>query len=252
MLRSFVEKITRYFSFQRRLPAALGGAHIYVSPSAGLRYLFHSMETIDPILHALAKEFVRPDHIVWDVGANIGLFTFAAAHLAGPRGRVISFEPDAWLVQLLRRSSAKQPATSAPVQIIPAAVADTCALRTFNLSSRSRSMNFLSGHGLIRTEKIAEQQTVVSVNLDWVAEQAPLPDILKIDVEGAEVEVLRGANSILEEKHPVILCETGSEHAPQVTALLRDKGYHIYDGSVPSKQRKKLGSAPWSTVAIAG
>jgi hypothetical protein len=103
MLRSFLEKATRKSSFRRTLPADVGGASIYVSGSAGLKYLFRQMESVDPALCRSAQEFVARGHVVWDIGANIGLFSFASAHLAGPDGKVFAFEPDSWLVQLLRR-----------------------------------------------------------------------------------------------------------------------------------------------------
>ena len=65
------------------------------------------MNDVDPVLMNLVKEFVRPRSVVWDIGANVGLFTFAAASLAGPEETVM--RPDAWLVQLLRRSAKLQP-----------------------------------------------------------------------------------------------------------------------------------------------
>jgi FkbM family methyltransferase len=209
------------------------------------------MDSIDPTLCALAKEFVHSGNVVWDVGANVGLFSFAAAHHAGPDGRVISFEPDVWLVQMLRRSSSVQPSSSAPVQIVPVAVAESCGLRTFNIAFRSRSANFLSGYGSSQTGGVEDQQTVVSASLDWLAERLPLPDVIKIDVEGAELEVLSGALGLLEKRHPTILCEVSSERSSGVTALLKAKGYRIYDGEVSSVRREVLQSAPWSTVAIA-
>lgn len=230
---------------------AHGGAPIYVSASAGLKYLFRSMDSIDPALCDLAKEFVHSGNVVWDVGANVGLFSFVAAHHAGPNGRVVSFEPDVWLVQMLRRSSLLSPSSSAPVQVVPIAVAESCDLRTFNIASRSRSANFLSGYGSSQVGGIAEQQTVVSMSLDWLAERLPPPDVIKIDVEGAEFEVLSGAIGVLEKKHPVILCEVSSERSHEVTALLKNKGYRIYDGEVSSAHRQELQTAPWSTVAIA-
>ena len=114
MLRSIIEQATKPLRFRRRLPAAFGRIPIYVSPSAGLRYLFRCMSDVDPVLLRLVSEFVTTDSVVWDVGANVGLFSFAAAFKAGPRGLVVALEPDVWLVQLLRRSSRIQPLASAP------------------------------------------------------------------------------------------------------------------------------------------
>src|SRR5271156_5693911 len=115
MLRSFLERATRRTSFRRSLPTLAGGVQIYVSGSAGLKYLFRPMKSVDPVLCSTAEEFVKKGHVVWDVGANIGLFSFAAAHLAGDKGRVFAFEADVWLVQLLRRSASIQPSTSGAV-----------------------------------------------------------------------------------------------------------------------------------------
>ncbi len=174
------------------------------------------MDSVDPALCGLAREFVARDHVVWDVGANIGLLSFASAHLAGGTGKVFAFEPDAWLVQLLRHSASIQPPSSAPVQIVPVAVASACDLRTFNIAVRSRATNSLAGYGHNQTGGIAEQQTVMTVALDWLAERLPLPDVIKIDVEGAELEVLNGAIGLLKRKAPTVLCEVSADHSRDV------------------------------------
>jgi FkbM family methyltransferase len=250
MLRSFLEKATRRSSFRRALPALVGGVPIYVSGSAGLKYLFRPMESVDPALCGLAHEFVARDHVVWDIGANIGLFSFASAHLAGQGGKVFAFEPDVWLVQLLRHSVAIQPASSASVQIIPAAVASSCDLRTFNIAVRSRATNSLAGYGHGQTGGIAERQTVMTVSLDWLADRLPLPDVVKIDVEGAEFEVLSGAVGLLRKKGPIVLCEVSAERSREVADLLKGIGYRIYDGESVGNERQEVVAAPWSTVAI--
>jgi FkbM family methyltransferase len=250
MLRSFVEKTTRRSSFRRALPTQVGGARIYVSGSAGLKYLFRPMESVDPTLCNMAKEFVQSGHVVWDVGANVGLFSFAAAHLAGRSGQVFAFEADLWLVQLLQRSVSIQPSTSGPVQIVPTAVANACDLRVFNIAARSRASNFLAGYGQSQTGGVAERQTVIAVSIDWLAERLPLPDVLKIDVEGAELEVLEGASDLLKRKGPVIICEVSSEHSKRVTDLLKRFGYKIYDADTQRAERRELVTASWNTVAI--
>ncbi len=250
MLRTLVEKSTNRLTFRRRLPREYGGSRLCVSPSAGLRYLFRPMRDIDPTLFALAREFVGSGSIVWDLGANIGLFSFAAAHFAGAAGRVICFEPDAWLVQLLRRSCRLQPASSSPVEVVPAAIAESVALRTFNIGFRSRSTSFLSGYGSTQSGGVCERQTVVALSLDWLSERMPLPDVIKIDVEGAELEILRGGIRLLEQKRPVVLCEVSAQYSGEVAALLKNLGYRLHDGEVSPSQRRELSLAPWSTIAI--
>ena len=198
MLRRLAERLSRDLTLRRRLPAEFGRAPILVTPSAGLRYITRRMDAVDPVLMGLAREFVKPGAVVWDVGANVGLFAFAAASLAGPGGQVVAMEPDAWLVQLLRRSARMQPDGSAPVRIIPAAVASSPSLRTLCLAERSRAANHLSGYGTTQTGGTREDQTIVALTLDWMAQFAPLPSLIKIDVEGAELEVLEGASVLFE------------------------------------------------------
>jgi hypothetical protein len=74
--------------------------------------------------------------------------------------------------------------------------------------------------------------------------------VIKIDVEGAELEVLEGASGLLERHAPVIICEVCTERSTEVTALLRRFGYSIYDGDVRQTERHALAAAPWNTVAI--
>lgn len=250
MIRTATEKLTRRVCFRRRLPSDLGHNPIWVSPSAGLRFLFGRMKETDPVLFNLAREFVHRGNVVWDVGANVGLFAFSSAHLSGSKGTVVALEPDAWLVQLLRRSSLAQPASCAPVHIIPAAVAQSVDLRTFQIAARSRATNSLKGYGSTQTGGVAEEQIVVTVSLDWLSERYALPDVLKIDVEGAELEVLRGAEALFERKRPLLLCEISGETSSEVTRLLLSKGYRLYDGVTSKEERKELSSAPWTTIAL--
>jgi hypothetical protein len=84
-IRRFVERTTRSWRYRRHLPSQ-----------------FKSMDQVDPPLLRNARELVRLGDVV-QVN-EYWLFTFAAAALSGSKGAVVAFEPDAWLVQLLRRS----------------------------------------------------------------------------------------------------------------------------------------------------
>lgn len=250
LLRRFIESATHGVTFTRRLPKAFGGGRIVVSTDGGLRYLFRRMENIDPLLHEWVRCYVNPGNVVWDAGANVGLFTFAAAHCAGVDGRVIALEPDSTLAGMLRRSAALQPRTSAPVDIVPVAVGREIELRTFNIAKRARSSNYLDGYGTIYTGDVSERHTVPTVTLDWLATQMPLPQVLKIDVEGAELELLRGAKDVLSQARPVVICEVFGEHSAEVADILRALNYKVYDGSLPRAQRQPLDLAPYHTIAL--
>ena len=86
LLRSVLERATHRIVISRRLPAQFGKTRIYVSTEGGLRYLLRDMSNVDPVLLQLAADVVRPGHTCGDSGANVGLFSFAAAAAAGRPG----------------------------------------------------------------------------------------------------------------------------------------------------------------------
>jgi FkbM family methyltransferase len=251
LARTLAERATRRWVYARRLPTSFGSVPIFVTPSAGLKFLLKPMSQTDPTLFRNVIELVRPGDVVWDVGANIGLFSFAAAARVGPNGQVIAFEPDAWLVQILRRSASAQPDASSPVRIVPAAVASEIGLRQFAIASRSRASNALTGHGYTQIMAgIYEEQTVVALSLDWLTEKLPPPNVVKCDVEGAEVEVFSGQSKTLENIRPVVICEVGRETAECMTNILVKHRYRIYDGEKPLSQDAEVATASWNTIGI--
>jgi FkbM family methyltransferase len=250
VLRGMIEHVTRDWVIRRRLSAEFARAPIHVTPSAGLRYLFRSMDSVDAVLLDLVRDVVKPGDVVWDIGANVGLFSFAAACRAGSDGLVVSLEPDAWLVQLLRLSTREQPKASAPVRVVPAAVAAEVSIRTLCLANRSRAANYLAEFGTTQTGGTREEQSVVAVTLDWLLERQPAPRVVKIDVEGAELEVLHGGRRLFETVRPIVLCEVIPSSERAVTRFLESRDYQIFDGETPAPNRLPLPVAPWSTLAI--
>src|SRR5271154_3189504 len=135
MLRTLAERLSRGLVFQRRLPPEFGGGRIFVSPDAGLRFYRRNLAAGDAILFRMVDELVKAGNVVWDVGANVGLFTFAAAHRAGKNGHVIAIEADPWLADLLGRSCELRDRNSdAPVTVVPAAASDSLVLTKFHIA----------------------------------------------------------------------------------------------------------------------
>jgi FkbM family methyltransferase len=235
VLRRLAEVASRGVVLRRRLPARFGSRTLCVSPECGLRYWRFDLGKIDPVLLDLVERYVQPGDVVWDVGANVGLFAFAAAHRAA---RVLAFEPDPWLADLLQKTAQSFP----NVFIIHAAVADYCGRGTLHIARRARGANFLLGHGSSQsggTRCLTEVRVVTLDSLD----EAP-PNVLKVDVEGSELAVLRGATRVLAESAPTIICEVAKENAAEVTARLG--GYNLFDGEsgIP------VNTAVWNTVAV--
>ncbi len=252
--RMLAERLSRRVVLSRQFPPSLGGATLYVSPGAsGLRCWKRSLVETDPHLLERTREIIFPGAVVWDIGANQGLFTFCAAGLAGPDGEVLAVEADTWLVELLRRSARANSPAIAPVTVLSAAASESVGLATFCIASRARSTNHLEGygHGTPQVGRIRERQMVVCLSLDWLFGHFRAPDVVKIDVEGAELGVLSGARELLKCKRPTLLMEVLQEHRIAVTEYLHALNYELYDADCTSGNRTPIREATWNTLALA-
>jgi FkbM family methyltransferase len=247
LLRSSLEQATHRIVIRRRLPAPFAAGRIYVSSEGRLRYLARGMAQVDPPLLRLA-ETVRPGDTVWDIGANLGLFSFAAAVAAGPAGSVLSVEPDTMMVGLLRRSAALNRG-HAPVDVLAAAVSDSLSLARFHIARRNRSTNYLDGFGTSQTGGVRTTELVPTFTLDWLASHFAAPDVIKIDVEQAEAAVLAGGSRVLGLASTVI-CEVAARNSIVVRDTLNRYGYVLYDGDLPSAKRVPVADAPPTTLAV--
>lgn len=227
--RAFAELASRGRVLRRRLPARAGGFPIFVTPDSALQYWL-PLGRSSALLFDVAGRFVSKGDVVWDVGANCGVFAFASAHAAGPAGQVLALEPDTFLVSLLRRSAAALPASCAPTDVLPCAISDGVGVARFNIARRGRSTNYLaSGSGRTDAGGVRESVSVMTVSLDWLLDRFAPPAFVKIDVEGAEAAVLRGAQRLLREARPVVLCETDADSRACIGQMFREFGYSFYD-----------------------
>ena len=248
LLRSALEQATHRIVVRRRMPAPFRAARIYVSSEGGLRYLGRGMARVDPALVRLAAETISLGNTVWDIGANLGLFSLAAAVAAGPSGRVLAVEPDTLLAGLLRRSVAVN-CGHAPVDVLAAAVSDRESVARFHIARRSRSTNHLDGFGTTQTGGVRSTQMVPTLTLDWLADHLGNPDVIKIDVEEAEAAVLAGGSRVLGGASTVI-CEVAARNALAVREILTAHGYTLYDGDLPPGERTPAAGAPPNTLAV--
>jgi len=160
MLRRIAERLTGRLVLRRHLPQHFGGGPILVSAAGGLKYLRRPLGAVDPMLLRIAERFVRVNGCVWDIGANVGLFTFAAAARAGRGGRVVAVEADDSCAALLRRT-ARLGVDRAGVTVISAAVAERCGIREFQIAARARASNALAGYGHSQMGGVARGRPIV-------------------------------------------------------------------------------------------
>jgi FkbM family methyltransferase len=254
-IRSVAERMSRDVVFKRRLPERFNRAPIFVSPEQGLRFWRFNMGACVPDLFDLVAEFVSPGMTVWDIGANLGMFSFAAAHAAGPRGFVLSIEPDIETARLLAKTRRLQNSDlCAPVDIVPIAVSDgTKRFSRFQIAARSRSSNALEGCGGSQSGNWRETRVVPTYAMDELLEHFPAPKFMKVDIEGAEQWMLRGAKKLFTEIRPTLAIEVlpdNPENPRKVGELLHEYGYKLYDAERPPAERVELPLPAYNTLAV--
>ena len=214
MIRRAAEILLAGLRVKRRLPKASGGGLIVATAGVGgLKYIFRSAKKIDPILLSVTRRLVRPGDVVWDVGANLGFFSVAAAYHANRSGYIYAFEADIEAASLLLESARLGKSDVARISIVPIALAASGGFLNFNIAKRARSANSLTGFGSTQTGGIKEVRTVPSFSLDSLLDYFSAPQVLKIDVEGAEKLVLEGASNLLKTIRPAIFCEVNAENS---------------------------------------
>ena len=155
--------------------------------------------TYEPFELELIARFLKPGDCAVDVGANIGLHTLAMSAAVGPTGQVLSLEPDPANLRLCRRNLDIN--GSANVVLLGVAASDRPATLKLFLSRDNRG-----DHRLYDATGARPSVQVHAVPLAQVlADHQMTPRLVKVDVQGWEAAVLKGALAVLRGSHPLVL-----------------------------------------------
>jgi FkbM family methyltransferase len=150
-------------------------------------------------ISALPK-IIRRMMVCYDLGANAGFYTLALSRLVGPQGCVFAFEPEATNAHYLRRHVKMNHLKN--VTVAQLAVSSGTGVVGFEEEASSASGSIVQ----------KSRYLVPSISLDeFIAQGNPPPHFLKMDIEGAEVEALKGAKILLSKSRPIISLATHSE-----------------------------------------
>jgi FkbM family methyltransferase len=203
-----------------------GEGTIARGPGEGLRfdatggYPGYLLGTSEPEEQEALATHLRPGMTFFDIGANIGFFSTLAGRLVGPGGRVIAFEPFPESAQRAGRNA--QLNGFDHVSVVEAAVG--ASMGTVGLQLRESATHKVVGPST-GSSLVVEQ---IAID-EWRANSdVPPPDVVMIDVEGAELDVLLGMKETIAAAHPLILCEVhwlGQDFPSFVDAELAPLGY---------------------------
>ena len=200
----------------RRLPAGIGrGLRLGIDFQGGQTGLYLGLYEIE--LNRHLRSIARPGYRCFDIGGQVGYDALVLAKLTG--GAVVSVECEPQLVEEIERNVAANPGL------------DVTAVEGF--------VGDGTGDGRVTIDELAERHFV--------------PDLLKIDIEGGEVDALRGASRVLADRRPAILLEVhGQDLEWQCLELLRAAGYEpptVVDRRRWMPDRRPLPHNHWLVLA---
>ncbi|MDD4932600.1 MAG: FkbM family methyltransferase [Methylacidiphilaceae bacterium] len=185
----------------------LPGCRLAVHPVADrFGYAVYDKNGGDPEFIAEMRTFVsrcRPGMTLLDVGAHFGVFSLVALRVAGPDASAVAVEPSRGALRILRRQRRLNRVENG-LTIVEAAASDRAGSISL-VSEGVASSSFLTDP---RGRPSSETVTVRAVTIDGLIRELKVePTHLKIDVEGQEAAVLRGAETCLRELRPTLFLE---------------------------------------------
>ena len=198
-----------------------------------------------------ATRFLEPGMVAFDVGANIGYFTLAFAASVGESGHVHAFEPTPALAERIRLNAALNCLTQITVNQI--AIAEGPGTATLHLSFEDPEANSLYqieiGTTTVPVTKAALDTYVTDARVDRV-------DLMKVDCEGSELNVLRGATRILTGGDaPVLLVECNPASLSACGATVKDlyEQFRAASYDCYCLEELRTGDHPvWNLLALKG
>lgn len=179
--------------------------------------------TTEPEEQAILGRYLKPGGVFYDLGANIGFFATLGAHLVGSQGRVYAFEPNPECTAQIKRNANLNGFTQ--VEVIEAAVSATSGRTRLQMGSTNLSSSISSN-----TASDGIDVALISID-DFVRDRsAKSPTLVMIDVEGAEIDALRGMKETIFRHRPVILCEVhwiNAEFLDYCSQHLQPLGYSV-------------------------
>jgi len=185
-------------------------------------------------LTKMILKYLKPGMVFIDIGAHIGYYSMLSSFIVGEKGMVYSFEPTPKTYQILKQNIKRK-------NIIINNYAVFSKETTIKFNDYGSKYSAFNSFKEARLDKlILKNLTPVNINVKtitldkYIEIQKIQPDFVKIDVENAELEVLKGAKKTIEKFHPIISIEVGDfglndRHSLECVSLLNNYGYQAYE-----------------------
>lgn len=175
-------------------------------------------------------KIIRPGDLCWDIGANIGFYTCLLASQVEEAGAVVAFEPAVRTCGYLHQNVSLNQFKN--VTVVNKGLGDITEQRYLYYSEASLTEGTAS---LKYTKGRAASECVTLDTIDNLIQELPIPDFIKIDVEGYQLEVLRGGEHCLKTHAPLLMAElkdvgeTNRENYNEIERYITNLGYSFYE-----------------------
>ncbi|HRI26274.1 MAG TPA: FkbM family methyltransferase [Ferruginibacter sp.] len=224
-------KLSRYLFGKRFLPVMEGPLKGYLwSTASSYEYILGNYE--DPETIKTFLSWLKPGTVFYDLGANAGFYALLANRFIST-GRIYSFEPSPAAQEIFQQHVKRNQSfiSHDNIRLLPYALSDAEKQVEFsNDELRKEGNTYITGSSVF--SHADKYLTVPCYSIDGLLKlDYDKPDIIKIDVEGAEYDVLQGALETLKKYKPNLLLATHDYHLPGVknkcVQLLQQLGYHL-------------------------
>jgi FkbM family methyltransferase len=207
----------------------------------------------EPYTVAVLRAAVAPGDVVFDVGANIGYFATILSRWVGPTGRVLAFEPEARNLAMLRYNLVANHCEN--VVIHPCALADRPGRSTFSVDASTGATGRLgegatAGELAVGTGAVEHVEIAVDTIDALTRREGVTPNVIKMDIEGSEIDALVGASETLDAHRPIVIAELAGDRGAEVLAFLADRSYRLWDLESGLPIEPQPGETPFMVVAI--
>jgi FkbM family methyltransferase len=216
----------------------------------------------EPEVQNAISSTVRPGWVVYDVGAYVGTLSLGTARMVGQTGCVVAFDGDPRNAERLREHATANHMEGV-LRVVHAAVwsSGESEIIPFRRGKTMRSQGGVEADGNRPILGIGDLITVPVISLDeFIALGSRVPDLIKIDVEGGEVEVLRGSAKLFATKRPLVIAEIHTAQAREdIRSWLASNAYSASETVLadPAPVRllawpKERDPGPWAKCADGG
>jgi len=206
------------------------GSHLSINP------IFHSnllaanaISVYEPEVSRALSALAQPGMACYDIGANIGIFSFLLARCVGKEGKVYAFEPEITNYACLRESLKQNAVENLVIETV--AVANCSGMAPFDHRGGAFSGRLIDDTSQYTATCNIEMVKTITLD-DYVFQgRGRVPHVIKIDVEGNELSVLEGMTGLLTSHSPVVLCEVHkhlNDPLRRIVPFLRDCGYSLF------------------------